>query len=119
MRLSFIASPFPPILPFYQLHVRQNKTHVSFGAIEQHCKITHSLAFIPQANYTDCATATGRRILVPTFADRGMSRGQRGGTLTAINLTFLDRSRYFLFQLAPHSSSRGWVEPVADPLIFR
>jgi hypothetical protein len=32
--------------------------------------------------------ATGRRILVPTFVDRGVSRGQRSGTPTAINLSF-------------------------------
>jgi hypothetical protein len=43
------------------------------------------MAFSPQANYTDWVTATGRRILVPTFVYRGVSRGQRGGTPTAIN----------------------------------
>jgi hypothetical protein len=36
--------------------------------------------------------ATGRRNLVPTFADRGVSRGQRGGSSTVVNLSFLDRS---------------------------
>jgi hypothetical protein len=35
------------------------------------------------------------RNLVPTFADRGVSRGQRGGSRTVIILSFLDRSRYF------------------------
>jgi hypothetical protein len=35
---------------------------------------------------------------VPTFVDRGVSRGQRGGTPTAVNLSFLDRSRYFSFK---------------------
>jgi hypothetical protein len=39
----------------------------------------YSVAFSPQANYTDLATATCRRNLVSTFADRGVSRGQRGG----------------------------------------
>jgi hypothetical protein len=38
----------------------------------------NSVAFIPQANYTDWATATCWQNLVPTFVDRGMSRGQRG-----------------------------------------
>jgi hypothetical protein len=28
---------------------------------------------------------------VPTFVDRGMSRGQRGGSPMAIKLSFLDR----------------------------
>jgi hypothetical protein len=38
------------------------------------------MAFNPQANYTDGATATCRRNVVPTFADREVSRGQRGGS---------------------------------------
>jgi hypothetical protein len=49
------------------------------------------VALSPQTNYTDCSTATGRRISVPTFVDRGVLRGQRGGTPTAVNLSFLDR----------------------------
>jgi hypothetical protein len=56
------------------------------------------VAFSPQANYTDCATATCWRNLVPTFVDRGVSRGQRDGTPTVVNLSFLDRSRYFSFK---------------------
>jgi hypothetical protein len=51
-----------------------------------------------QANYTDWATATCWRNLVLTFADRGVSRGQRSGTPTAVNPSFLDRSRYFSFK---------------------
>jgi hypothetical protein len=54
-----------------------------------------SVAFSPQVKYSDWATATCRRNLVPTFADRGVSRGQRGGTRTVVNLSFLDRSRHF------------------------
>jgi hypothetical protein len=34
-------------------------------------------------------------------------------------LGFLDRSRYFFFQAAPQLYSRGWVDPVPDPLLFR
>jgi hypothetical protein len=44
---------------------------------------TNSVALSPQVNYTDWETATGRRILVSTFVDRGLSRGQRSGTPTA------------------------------------
>jgi hypothetical protein len=40
-------------------------------------KTTNSGASSPQATYMDWETAAGRRILVPTFADRGESRGQR------------------------------------------
>jgi hypothetical protein len=59
---------------------------------------TNSVAFSPQANYTDWATATCWRNLVLTFADRGVSRGQRGVSPTVVNLSFLDRSRYFPFK---------------------
>jgi hypothetical protein len=38
------------------------------------------------------------RNLVPTFVDRGVSRGQRGGSPTVVNLSFLDRNRYFYFK---------------------
>jgi hypothetical protein len=40
--------------------------------------LTYSVALSPLANYTDWATATCRRNLVPTFVDRGVLRGQRG-----------------------------------------
>ena len=36
--------------------------------------------------------------LVPTFADRVVSRGQPNGSPRPFNLCFLDRSRYFLFK---------------------
>jgi hypothetical protein len=51
---------------------------------------TNSVAFSQQANYTDWATAICRRNLVQTFVDRGVSRGQRGGSPTVVNLSFLD-----------------------------
>jgi hypothetical protein len=38
-----------------------------------------------------------------------VSRGQRGGSLTAVNLSFLDRSRYFSFKkllIYPHEAER-------------
>jgi hypothetical protein len=79
----------------------------------------NSVVFSRQANYTDWATATSRRNLVPTFSDRGVSRGQRGGSPTVVNLSFLDRSCYFFFQVVPHLSSRGWVDPVPEPLLLR
>jgi hypothetical protein len=46
----------------------------------------NSVAFSPRANYTDWATATCRQNLVPTFVDRGVSCGQRGGSPTVVNL---------------------------------
>jgi hypothetical protein len=59
---------------------------------------TNSVTLSLQANYTDWATATCRRNLVPTFVDRGVSPGQRGGSTTVVNLIFLNRSRYFCFK---------------------
>jgi hypothetical protein len=58
---------------------------------------TNSVAFSSQANYTDWATATCWRNLMQTFADSGLSRSQRGGSPTVVNLSFLDRSGYFSF----------------------
>jgi hypothetical protein len=39
-------------------------------------------------------------------------------TPTVVNLRFLDRSHYFLFQVAPHLRSRGSVDPVPGPLLL-
>jgi hypothetical protein len=61
-------------------------------------KQTNSVALSPHANYTDWAAATCRRNLVPTFVDRGVPRGQRSGSRTVVNLSFLDRSLYFSFK---------------------
>jgi hypothetical protein len=49
--------------------------------------------------------------LVPTFADRGchvVSMTVPYGH----NLSFLDRSHYFFFQVVPQLYSWGWVDPV-------
>jgi hypothetical protein len=56
--------------------------------------------------------------LVPTFADIGchvVSVTDPYGHIFG----FLDRSRYSFFQVAPHLYSRGWVDPVPDPLLLR
>jgi hypothetical protein len=52
-------------------------------------------------------------ILVPTSVDRGVSRGQRGGSPAVVNLIFLDRSHYF--KVAPHLSSQGLSGPRSRP----
>jgi hypothetical protein len=77
------------------------------------------VALSSQANYTDWGTATCRRNLVPTFVDRGVSRGQRGRSSTVVNLSFLDRSRCFSFKQLLSYSHKGWVDPVLDPLLLR
>jgi hypothetical protein len=52
---------------------------------------------------------------MPTFMDRGVPSGQRGGIPTAVNLTVLDRSRYFFFQVAPHLCPQGLSGPRSRP----
>jgi hypothetical protein len=61
-------------------------------------KQTNSVALSLRANYTDWASTTCQRNLVRTFVDRGVSRDQRGGSPTVVNISFLDRSRYFSFK---------------------
>jgi hypothetical protein len=55
---------------------------------------TNSVAFSTQAEYTDWATGTCWPNLVLTFTDRVLSRGQRGGPPTVVDISFLDRRRY-------------------------
>jgi hypothetical protein len=56
--------------------------------------------------------------LVPTFVDRGCHVVRMTHPYGHI-LGFLDRSRYYFFQVAPQLYSRGWVDPVPDPLLLR
>jgi hypothetical protein len=77
-------------------------------------KTLHGLS--PRANYTDRATAACQR------SDCQLLRIE-GATWLAWNpygriLGFLDRSRYILFQVASQLYSRGWVDPVPDPVLF-
>jgi hypothetical protein len=72
----------------------------------------------PRANYTDRATHRLPAKLVPTFDDRGCHVVSVTDPYCHI-LGFLDRSRYFFFQVAPQLYSRGWVDPVSGPLLLR
>jgi hypothetical protein len=56
------------------------------------------VALSPQAKSTDWMTATGQRILTPTFVDRGVSCGQSSWSPMVGNLSFPDWSRYFSFK---------------------
>jgi hypothetical protein len=56
--------------------------------------------------------------LVAIFTDRGFP------VVSAVDLYgrilgFLDRSRYFSFQVTPPLYSRRWIDPVPDPLLLR
>jgi hypothetical protein len=56
--------------------------------------------------------------LVPTFVDRGCDVVSVTDPYSRIH-GFLDPSRCFFFQAAPQLYSRGWVDPVRDPLLLR
>jgi hypothetical protein len=85
------------------------------GRLYKKKKNTNSVALRPQANYTDYATAIFRRNLVPTFVDSGVSHGQRVGSPTVVNFSFIEGSRYFFFQVAPHLLSQGLSGPRSRP----
>jgi hypothetical protein len=56
--------------------------------------------------------------LVPTFADRGCRVISSTDPLGRI-LDFLDRNRYYFFQVDPELYSRSWGDPVPDALLIR
>ena len=60
----------------------------------------NSMALVRECTIPTERQSGRRRLakLAPTFADRGVSRGQRNGSPRPFNLCFLDRSRYFLFK---------------------
>jgi hypothetical protein len=60
---------------------------VSSGLLRRENLKSYSVALSHRANYTDWSTATCRRNLAPTIVDRGVSRGQRGGSPTIVNLS--------------------------------
>jgi hypothetical protein len=88
--------------PFCQMKLKQKKTPR------------------PQSASEVCRPSDSRLSakVVSTFADRGchvVSAADPHGRV----LGFLDRSRCFFFQAAPHLYSRGWVDPFPDPLLLR
>jgi hypothetical protein len=69
-------------------------------------KLNELRGFSPQANYTDRATAACLRSSCQLLRTEGVV-WSRQRIPTAVNLCFLDRSRYFSIQVAPQLSSRG------------
>jgi hypothetical protein len=49
---------------------------------------------------------------VPTFVDSGVSHDQRGGSLTVVNLSFLDWNRYFSLSSSSFILTRAEWTPV-------
>jgi hypothetical protein len=122
--------PFLSLPIHYSLLYNTIQCYTVWGTYKQ--TKTNSVALSPRANYTDWATATCRRNLVPTSVDRGVSRGQRGGSPTAVNLSFLERRGYFSFKqllIYPHTAdwtpfrthcySENLVAPGIEPGTYR
>jgi hypothetical protein len=93
--------------------------------IDLHNKLLHWIKQAKQTPWSESAIElyrpSDRRLsakLVPTFADRGCHVISVMDPHSRI-LWFLDRSRYFFFQVVPQLNSRGWVDPVPDPLPLR
>jgi hypothetical protein len=57
-------------------------------------------------------------MLVPAFADRECHVVSVTDPYGRI-LGFVDGSRYFFFQIAPQFYSRGYADPVADPILLK
>jgi hypothetical protein len=68
--------------------------------------------------YTDQTTAACWRSDCQLFADRGCHVVNVKDPYGRI-LGFLDRSLYFSSKVAPQLYSRGWVDPVPDPVLLR
>jgi hypothetical protein len=109
---------------YYQLHETMFKNHnqpwFCYKCWSLHYQIFFLIkydklrGFSLRMNYTGQATATYRR----TFVDKGccvVSAMDPHGHI----ITFLDQSCYYYFQVAPRLYSRGWVDPVPDPLLLR
>jgi hypothetical protein len=121
---------FPDVLWNSKFHSRiyrrpQLASILSHKSIPSH---PISLRWITKLNYTPWSESASelyrpsdRRLsakLVPTFAERGYHVVSVTNSYGR-NLGFLDRSRYFFFQVAPHLYSRGWLDPVPVTLLLR
>jgi hypothetical protein len=90
-------------LKFYNSVIRPIVTYASETWVLKKKKI---LGLSPQANYTDLATAACRRSWCQPLRVEGVAwSAQR--IPTAVNLGFVDRSRYFFIQGASQFSSQG------------
>jgi hypothetical protein len=54
---------------------------------------------------------------LPTFEDRGVPRGRLDGSQRPYS-RFSRQEPILFYQVAPQLYSRGWVDPVPDPLLF-
>jgi hypothetical protein len=67
-----------------------------------------AVALSPQANYTGRGIRRLSANISPNIARRGGDALSAQLVLTAVNLGFLERSHYFVIQVAPQLSSRSY-----------
>jgi hypothetical protein len=66
---------------------------------------------------SESKTAPCRRSDCQLFCGKRVPRGQRGGSLRPYSW-FSRQEPLLLYQVAPQLYSRGWVDPVPDPLLL-
>jgi hypothetical protein len=102
----------------FQRNVGSHKSHIVTSQKMAFFVVTRQTVWLLVCKQTvPTATATGRGILVPTFVDGEVSRGQRSGTPTTINLSFLDRSHYFFFSNGSSFNLTRLSGPLSRPTV--
>jgi hypothetical protein len=94
----------------------RNGCHYNFEKYRP-TKQTNSVAWVRRR---ELYRPSDRRLsakLMPTLADRGCRVVSATNPPQSLISGFLDRSRHFL-EIAPQLPSRGWVDPVLDPLLL-
>jgi hypothetical protein len=80
-------------------------------------EIEHSVASVTKRTIPTERLPLVSEVSANFFADRGCNVVSVTNSYGRI-LGFLDRSRYYFFQVAPQLYSRGWVDSVPDPVLF-
>jgi hypothetical protein len=116
---GYSLSQEPGLLRFHASN--QLKLHLHLITITRN-RNAFRIQFAESCDYYSVALVRERTIpsdrrlstkLMPTFVDRGCHVVSVTDPYGSI-LGFLDRSRYFFFQVAPQLYWRGWVDPVPD-----
>jgi hypothetical protein len=113
----------------FLVHYSLSRRHSTLRNLNYWQKQTNFVALSPRANYADCATATCRRNLVPTFVRcRVVSAADPLRSLNSIfytgAATFLSSSSSFILTRAvwtpfqTHCYSKHLVAPGIEPVTF-
>jgi hypothetical protein len=82
----------------YILGYFKPSTIVSVPGSHSSGRLSTSLRNVTISLASEVYRLSDRHLSAKFSAERGVSRGQRSGSRTAVNLSFLDRSRYFFFK---------------------